>query len=111
MDLVLIGFAIAVLGVVGALVVFSVAMRGREEEETRPLPDFGPFPAAETFFFPSPQPAAKVFPNLTPEEVLSRLERHFLSEESAVISFLDGPSVESLHSPSASPFWSEGTGS
>jgi hypothetical protein len=100
MEALLIGFSICVLGLTAALILFSVAMRGRKDEKgLHPL--MGPSFATGGFFLEN-----AAGPDAQPSDVLLlQLERHFRLEEKAATEFLEGPSVESLHAPSFSPLW------
>jgi len=101
MEPILISFSICVLGVMAAVFLFSVAMRGRGEEEG-PRPSGGlPSPAGNFFLEEVPEQGAHA--DLPSDALLLQLERHFRLEQQAAAAFLEGPSVESLHAPSSSP--------
>lgn len=103
---VLIGFVICLLGVIFTGLLFAIAMRHSEDE-----PEESPGPAVpDGEFFLSGLPDG---PPLTPpaaarrgtKTLLSQLERHVRVEQAAASEFLQGPSPETLHAPSKSPFW------
>ena len=103
MEPILISFSICVLGVMAAVLLFSVAMRSRGEDEgIKPRNHLPSFPGG--FFLEDiSHREARVTP--ASEALILELERHFRSEERAAVSFLEGPSIETLHAPSPSPLW------
>ena len=101
MEPILISFAICVIGVVATVFLFSVAMRGRKEEE-EPRPS-GSLPSPDGNFFLEEAPDQGAHADPPVDATLLQLERHFRLEQQAATSFLEGPSVESLHAPSSSP--------
>ena len=103
MEPILISFSIVVVGVMGAVLLFSVAMRGRGEEET---PQAGErFHSPEGNFFLTEAAIPEGRGALASETILLQLERHFRLEEEAAAGFLDNPNVQALHAPSLSPLW------
>jgi hypothetical protein len=103
MEPILISFSICVIGVIGAVTLFSVAMRDRGEPSLPEHPDSGM--TSETPFFLEEGDDARLRAAFSPESILAQLERHFRLEEAAARSYLDGPSSEALHAPSPSPLW------
>ena len=103
MEPILISFSIVVVGVMGAVLLFSVAMRDREEEAT---PEPGErFHSPEGNFFLTEAPTLEGRGTLASETILLQLERHFRLEEKAAAEFLNNPNVQALHAPSFSPLW------
>ncbi len=103
METILISFSIVVVGVIGAVLLFSVAMReGGEEPAPRP-PDRLPAPEGKFFLRGDSDPGVRG--TLASETILLQLERHFRMEEEAAAGFLANPDVQALHAPSSSPLW------
>jgi len=103
MEPILISFSICVVGVIGAVALFSVAMRTREEPPAQRHDGGGTGPAGPFFLDPAADPLGQE-PHSW-ETVLIQLERHFRMEEAAARSYLAGPTSETLHAPSTSPLW------
>jgi hypothetical protein len=103
MEAILITFSICVFGVMATIFLFSVAMRSRGEEEGPQASEGLPSPTGRFFLEGIPNPGAHG--SIPTDTLMLQLERHFRLEEQAAVSFLEGPSVESLHAPSFSPLW------
>jgi hypothetical protein len=103
METVLISFSICVLGVVGAVSLFSVAMRSRGEEDEAQTP--GPVTDPSSGFFLGLPAEPEAPPHLSSGSLQRQLERHFRLEERAAASFLEHPTSSSLHATSSSPLW------
>ena len=103
MEPILISFSICVLGVMAAVSLFSIAMRSRGEDEGIKPRDHLPALPGGFFLEDTTDPAARATPR--PDILMLQLERHFRSEERAAVSFLEGPSIETLHAPSLSSLW------
>ena len=102
MEPILISFSICVLGVMAAVALFSVAMRGREEENGSPAPGKVPSPPGNFFLEEATDPGSH--PAFPADALVLQLENHFKLEQEAAFAFLKGPSVDSLHARSSSPF-------
>jgi len=101
MEPILISFSICVIGVIGAVTLFSVAMRaGGEEDHT--LSSERPIGIPDPFFLEGAL-QDDLRATLPSDAIVRQLERHFRMEEQAATSFLEGPSAEALHAPSPSP--------
>ena len=103
MEAILITFSICVIGVMATVLLFSVAMRSRGEEEEPQASEGLPSPTGR--FFLEETPGFRAHVSIPADALLLQLERHFRLEEQAAVSFLEGPSLESLHAPSFSPLW------
>lgn len=95
MDVILISFAICLLGVMVTVLLFAVAMRPKDEGEAV-APPKKPATSPEGFFMeeetdPPSEPEAPT------NSLLSKLERHIRMEHKAAETFLEGPSVDTLH--------------
>jgi hypothetical protein len=103
MEPILISFSICVVGVMGAVSLFSLAMRGGGDQ-----PDSGDAIAstkpAGSFFLEEPREAG-MHTDIPTDGLVLQLERHFRMEEQAAAAFLEGPTPDALHAPSFSPFW------
>ena len=99
MELFLMVGAVSLMGLVVTLGLFAVSTHPEHAPDVRIVA--APALAPPQFF------VAKVSPNVhapVPLEVLlSRLERHVRLEQAAAESFLEEPTVRSLHSRTASP--------
>lgn len=103
MEPILISFSIVVVGVIGAVLLFSVAMRDRgDESEHRPQERF-PAPEGKFFLEEASNPGART--SIPSEALLLQLERHFRLEERAAAGYLENPNPQALHAPSFSPLW------
>lgn len=102
MDAILISFAICVLGVMVTVLIFGLAMRPEAEEEVGTADDLSP---SKEQFFMSDGGVAPGEGSTATNAVLLDLERHVRTEQQAAEAFLRGPSTDSLHAPSDSPFW------
>ena len=103
MDLLLISFAICVLGVMVTALLFAVAMRP-ESEEDEPTPRVRLQSPAEQFFMEE-KADSTADPQVPTNALLLDLERHVRSEHAAAEAFLRGPTADSLHAPTDSPLW------
>lgn len=103
MQTLLISFSICFLGVVGAVILFSVAMRGEREEPGLRQPD--QLPSGTGGFFLNDSRNRESHSDPLTDTLLLQLERHFRLEEQAASAFLQNPAIESLHAPSSSPLW------
>ena len=103
MEPILISFSICLLGVMVAVFLFSVAMRGKAVEDEAQSGERPPSP--HRGFFLEEDPDSPPTAGLPSESILLQLERHFRMEESAATSYLEGPTIESLHAPSFTPLW------
>ena len=103
MEAILITFSICVIGVIATISLFSVAMRSQGEEEEPQASEGLPSPTGRFFLEEIPNPGAHG--GIPSDALLLQLERHFRLEEQAAVTFLEGPSLESLHAPSSSPLW------
>lgn len=106
MEPILISFSIVVVGVIGAVLLFSFAMRDRGQESTLRPPNR--FPASEGQFFLEGAPGTGNQAGLPSETISLQLERHFRLEEQAAAGFLKDPSIRALHAPTLSPFRDRG---
>ena len=103
MEPILITFTICLVGVIGAAALFSVAMRGHGREDQGSGPSLVE-PPTHAFFMDGA--ADSGMKNMVPgDTLLLDLERHFRMEERVAEAFLAGPSPETLHAPSHSPWW------
>jgi len=100
MQPILISFSIMFIGMVAAVSLFSMAMRGRGEEETRPATK-APASTGHFFLDEVADPLARL--SLRADPLRLRLEEHVRLEQEAAKSFLRAPSAELLQAPSASP--------
>ena len=103
MEPILISFSIVVVGVMGAVLLFSVAMRDRGEQAPPQPGERFHSPEGEFFLTEASNPEGGGA--LASETILLQLERHFRLEEAAAAGFLDNPNVQALHAPSFSPLW------
>ena len=99
----LISFSICLLGVMAAVFLFSFAMREKEEERTSGVSAHPSSGSGAFFLRETPTQDGQAYLHL--DTLLMELERHFRMEEQAATLFLEGPSPDSLHAPSPSPFW------
>ncbi|MBT8396583.1 MAG: hypothetical protein HKO65_19590 [Gemmatimonadetes bacterium] len=101
MDVILISFAICILGVMVTVLLFAVAMRPDEQEDEstsrrEPQKPYGRF-------FLEESPESNSDPQAPNNAILLDLERHVRTEHEAAEAFLRGPSADLLHAPSDSP--------
>lgn len=100
MQPILISFSVILIGVVAAVLLFSVAMRGRGEVEGSRAPTRAPVSSGHFFL---DEVAGSVGALDVPSDALRiQLERHVRLEREAAESFLLSPSAASLQAPSAS---------
>ena len=103
MQAILMAFAICLLGVMVTVLLFSLAM-GLEQDEDEVQPSAAnQLPPGQFFLDEALQAAAE--PGAPTNSILLQLEQHVRKEQQAAEEFLQGPSPESLHKPSDSPFW------
>jgi len=100
MQPILIAFSIALVGVMGTVLLFSVAMRHREDEEEVSAPTRAPTSTGQFFLDEAadPHPGS----DLSSDALRVRVERHVRLEQKAAEGFLRSPSAESLQTRSAS---------
>lgn len=102
----LMALCVAMFGLAVSAIAFSAATRDVQAPDAQALPDQKPVQAVvrETRFFAAPAPAPAFAAARVPVDVLLlQLERHVRLEVAAAESFLSVPTVESLHSRTASP--------
>lgn len=103
MELFLMGLCLSVLGVAAAAIAFAAATNG--DGAARPAPvlkDLAALPPPRFFVRPMAIRAGEP-PRVPVEALLLQVERHIRLEQAAAESFLDCPTAQSLHSPTASP--------
>ena len=103
MQAILMGFSICFLGVMVTTLLFAIAMRSDDEEPESQ--NQVKHPLASEQFFSDEVVAAEPLAESALEVTLLQLENHVRMEQEAAKLFLQGPSAESLHAPSESPFW------
>jgi hypothetical protein len=103
MEPILISFSICVVGVIGAVSLFSLAMRDGGDQPGR-VNVIATGKPAGSFFLEEPQDPG-LHANMSIEALMLQFERHFRMEEQAAAAFLEGPTPEALHAPSLSPLW------
>lgn len=91
----------SLLAVAVCAAAFSAATRGESRREPGPQPRLGLEPPR--FFAGSPAKGPEA-PAIPVEVLLSQIERHVRLEQAAAEAYLDLPTRDSLHSPTASPF-------
>lgn len=99
MQPILISFSVILIGVVAAVLLFSVAMRGREEEGFR-VPTRAPTSSGRFFLDEVAGPVGAL--DVPSDALRIQLERHVRLERETAESFLLSPSAASLQAPSAS---------
>jgi hypothetical protein len=106
MEMFLLAFALSLLGVAVSATLFAAATRGVDEhrQEEPSLTASAPAPG---FFADERRPEAASPPHPRPrvpiDALLLQIERHVQVEQAAGESFLQRPTRQALHSPSASP--------
>jgi hypothetical protein len=102
MEMFLMVATVSLLGMVVSVGLFAAATRENSSESEMPVRVEQPLPAAPPrFFLAERAPAA---PLRVPIEVLLlQIERHVRLEQAAAESFLDAPTIQSLHSRTTSP--------
>lgn len=103
MDVILISFTICVLGVMVTVLIFTLSMGSREEDENQVRPREHPVP--HEGFFMEETAASSATPAEPTNSLLMVLERHVQMEQKAAEAFLERPDADSLHAPSESPLW------
>jgi len=103
MDVILISFAICVLGVMVTVLLFTIAMRP-ENDEDEPTTRAKLQSPSERFFMEE-EDGSTADPQDPANALLLDLERHVRTEHKAAEAFLRGPTRDSLHAPSDSPLW------
>ena len=88
----------SVLGIVVSVAVFAASARDRDQELPVDMPTRVISRAAQRFFVGDGAPQ-----RVPIEALLLQIERHVQLEQAAAESFLNEPSVESLHTRSMSP--------
>lgn len=104
----LMALCVAMFGLAVSAIAFSAATRDAQAPDAQALPEQKPVQTVvrETRFFAAPVPApahALAAPRVPVDVLLLQLERHVRLEVAAAESFLSVPTVESLHSRTASP--------
>ncbi len=100
MEMFLMVATVSLLGMVVSVGLFAAATRdGASASE---LSVEQPLPAAPPRFFLADRDAA-VRPRVPIEVLLLQIERHVRLEQAAAESFLDSPTIKSLHSRTTSP--------
>lgn len=103
MQAILMAFAICLLGVMVTVLLFSLAMGlEQDEEEIQPAANSQLTPG-QFFLDEALQAVGEAEPPTN--SILLQLEQHVRREQQAAEEFLQGPSAESLHKPTDSPFW------
>ncbi|MFH1766237.1 MAG: hypothetical protein ABIF09_18795 [Gemmatimonadota bacterium] len=100
MQPILISFSVILIGVVAAVLLFSVAMRGRGAEEEPKPPTRAPTSSGHFFLDGVAEPVGVI--NVPADALRLQLERHVRLEQQAAEGFLRSPSASSLQAPSAS---------
>ncbi len=100
MEMFLMVATVSLLGMVVSIGLFAAATRETGPSEVKAVPA-----AAPRFFLadaaPVVQPVAQ--PRVPIEVLLLQIERHVRLEQAAAESFLDAPTIRSLHSRTTSP--------
>jgi len=100
MEMFLMVATVSLLGMVVSVGLFAAATRenssGPEVQVEQPLPAAPP-----RFFLAERVPTAQ--PRVPVEVLLLQIERHVRLEQAAAESFLDAPTIKSLHSRTTSP--------
>ena len=91
----------SLLAVAVCAAAFGAATRGQARLEPRPQPRVAVEPPR---FFAGPPVNKAEAPSIPVEVLLSQIERHVRLEQAAAEAYLDLPTRDSLHSPTASPF-------
>jgi len=100
MQLILIIFAITVIGIIAAGLLFSVAMRGRgEEDETWTST---PAPTSPGHFFLDEGADQGAEPHVPADALPLQVERHVRLEHEAAEDFVRAPNTDTLQAPSDS---------
>lgn len=100
MEMFLMVATVSLLGMVVSIGLFAAATRETGSESRVPVEQ--PLPAAPPRFFLADR--APATPSRVPIEVLLlQIERHVRLEQAAAESFLDSPTIKSLHSRTTSP--------
>jgi hypothetical protein len=96
---IVISLSISLVGVLAAVLLVSLALRGRKEDE--PEPPMRVASLSGRFFLDEvADPMSQL--TLTPEARRAQLEKHVREEQEAAEAFLQTPSAESLHAPPSS---------
>ena len=101
MEMFLMGLCLSLLGVAVSAAAFAAATREEPRYRESTADQRLPLPAAQFFLDATARPAAP--PRVPIEVLLLQLERHVRLEQAAAESFLDVPTLESLHSRTSSP--------
>jgi hypothetical protein len=101
MEMFLMVATVSLLGMVVSVGLFAAATRDNVgASEVRPEQ---PLPLAPPRFFLSERAPAAPMPRVPIEVLLLQIERHVRLEQAAAESFLDAPTMRSLHSRTTSP--------
>jgi hypothetical protein len=95
-------FFMSLLAVAVCAAAFGLATRGVDEQRAA-QPDRAALVAPPRFFAQA-KPAPSAAPPVPIELVLSDIERHVRLEQAAAEAFLEVPTRDALHAPTASPF-------
>lgn len=101
MEMFLMGLCLSLLGVAVSAAAFAAATRDEPRLGESTADQKRPLPAAQFFLDDAARPAAP--PRVPIEVLLLQLDRHVRLEQAAAESFLDVPTLESLHSRTISP--------
>ncbi len=101
----LMALCMAMFGLAVSAIAFGAATRDVQAPDDQALPAPQPFRTvhADARFFAVPTPPAPAVPRIPLEVLLLQLDRHVRLEQAAAESFLSVPTIESLHSRTASP--------
>jgi hypothetical protein len=100
MEMFLMVATVSLLGIVVSVGLFAAAMHGEERSADARIEQA--LPLAPPQFFLQERPAATA-PRVPIEVLLLQIERHVRLEQAAAESFLDSPTIKSLHSRTTSP--------
>ena len=100
MQSILISFAITFIGVIAAVLLFSVAMRGRKEDE-EPKPS-SKAPTGKGQFFLNDGAGSEPVGELSADGLPLEVERHVRLEHEAAEGFARSPNADTLQAPSVS---------
>jgi len=91
----------SLLAVAVCAAAFAAATRGEAQPEAQPERKLV---LERPRFFAAPEPKPAGAPPVPVEVLISQIERHVRLEQAAAEAYLDLPTRDALHSPTASPF-------